>query len=270
VTSSKPAFTDILCAVDGSQPAREAARQAAILAGGTASLTFACVGHSGGTIDGQGGDEALADAVVLARENGARAKSILIDEPNVANAVLDLARHHQLLVVGSRGHSRRKGIAVGSIASIVAHEARVSVLAARQPPGRYAFPRNIVLASDGSAGSRPAAEITGALARAYDSRVLLFTAANDLSTQQRQELAEQAVLLQEASGVETTAQTSSGGANKQIVQIASQEEASLVVIGSRGLTGMRSLGSVSERVFHDAPCSVLIDRTRHQNTVGKS
>jgi nucleotide-binding universal stress UspA family protein len=34
----------------------------------------------------------------------------------------------------------------------------------------------------------------------------------------------------------------------------------LLVIGSRGLQGVRSLGSVSERVAHEARCSVLVVR----------
>lgn len=36
---------------------------------------------------------------------------------------------------------------------------------------------------------------------------------------------------------------------------------SLIVLGSRGLHGIRALGSVSERVAHRAPCSVLVVRT---------
>jgi nucleotide-binding universal stress UspA family protein len=34
----------------------------------------------------------------------------------------------------------------------------------------------------------------------------------------------------------------------------------LLVVGSRGLHGIRALGSVSERVAHEAPCSVLVVR----------
>ena len=34
----------------------------------------------------------------------------------------------------------------------------------------------------------------------------------------------------------------------------------LLVVGSRGLKGIRSLGSVSERVAHEAVCSVLVVR----------
>ncbi len=38
------------------------------------------------------------------------------------------------------------------------------------------------------------------------------------------------------------------------------EEADLVVVGSRGLRGIRALGSVSERVAHEALCPVLVVR----------
>ena len=40
------------------------------------------------------------------------------------------------------------------------------------------------------------------------------------------------------------------------------EQCDLVVVGSRGLRGVRALGSVSERVAHDARSSVLVVRGR--------
>jgi nucleotide-binding universal stress UspA family protein len=42
--------------------------------------------------------------------------------------------------------------------------------------------------------------------------------------------------------------------------VAASAEADLLVIGSRGLHGLASLGSVSERVAHRAHCSVLVVR----------
>ena len=41
---------------------------------------------------------------------------------------------------------------------------------------------------------------------------------------------------------------------------AAAETADLVIVGSRGLHGLRALGSVSERVAHSAPCSTLVVR----------
>ena len=42
--------------------------------------------------------------------------------------------------------------------------------------------------------------------------------------------------------------------------VAAAADADLLVVGSRGLHGLRALGSVSERVAHRAGCSVLVVR----------
>jgi nucleotide-binding universal stress UspA family protein len=52
----------------------------------------------------------------------------------------------------------------------------------------------------------------------------------------------------------------SGHADERIIQAATSENVALVAVGSRGLGGVRALGSVSERVAHRAPCSVLVAR----------
>ncbi len=47
-----------------------------------------------------------------------------------------------------------------------------------------------------------------------------------------------------------------------VAQIALKTEADLVVVGTRGLTGLKHLvlGSVAERIVRTAPCSVLVVR----------
>jgi len=39
------------------------------------------------------------------------------------------------------------------------------------------------------------------------------------------------------------------------------ETADLIVVGSRGVRGIRALGSISERLAHEASCSVLVVRS---------
>jgi nucleotide-binding universal stress UspA family protein len=53
----------------------------------------------------------------------------------------------------------------------------------------------------------------------------------------------------------------------QIVRVASEERADLVVVGSRGLTGIRRLllGSISNEVAVKAPCPVMIVKQPHQD-----
>jgi nucleotide-binding universal stress UspA family protein len=45
-----------------------------------------------------------------------------------------------------------------------------------------------------------------------------------------------------------------------ILAAAALERCSLIVVVSRRLSGVRALGSVSERLVHDARCSILVVR----------
>ncbi len=51
---------------------------------------------------------------------------------------------------------------------------------------------------------------------------------------------------------------------EEIIRAATRTHADLVILGSRGMTGLKSafLGSVSRRVARHAPCSVLVVKTR--------
>ena len=54
-----------------------------------------------------------------------------------------------------------------------------------------------------------------------------------------------------------------GNPGRSICELASNWDADLILVGSRGLKGLKEmfLGSVSNYVAHNAPCSVLIART---------
>ena len=63
-------------------------------------------------------------------------------------------------------------------------------------------------------------------------------------------------------GVEVETHASEGEPAEVIIDVANQEHADLIVVGSRGLTGIKRylLGSVSSKVSEHAPCSVMIVR----------
>ena len=63
-------------------------------------------------------------------------------------------------------------------------------------------------------------------------------------------------------GVEVETHVSEGQPAEVIIDVANQEHADLIVVGSRGLTGIKRflLGSVSTKVSEHAPCSVMIVR----------
>jgi nucleotide-binding universal stress UspA family protein len=60
-------------------------------------------------------------------------------------------------------------------------------------------------------------------------------------------------------GVETTVHSSAGDPAESIIECAEKVGADLVVVGNRGMKGVRRvLGSVPNSVAHGAPCSVLV------------
>jgi nucleotide-binding universal stress UspA family protein len=65
-----------------------------------------------------------------------------------------------------------------------------------------------------------------------------------------------------AAGVEAQTHPRSGDAAEEICAVASEVKADLIVVGNKGMIGVRRvLGSVPNSVAHHAPCSVLIAET---------
>jgi nucleotide-binding universal stress UspA family protein len=67
----------------------------------------------------------------------------------------------------------------------------------------------------------------------------------------------------EGSGVNVRTFARQGEAADAILDVAEEENADLIVVGNKGMTGAKRflLGSVPNKVSHHAPCSVLIVRT---------
>ena len=110
-----------------------------------------------------------------------------------------------------------------------------------------AFPRSIVVGHDGSSGAAAAATVAKELAHRFDAvlRIVVATGGDPvlIDSLPREDELEWSTLLAH-----------------QRRSTAVSDEADLLVVGSRGLRGMRALGSVSERVGHLARCSVLVVR----------
>lgn len=162
-----------------------------------------------------------------------------------------------LIAVGSHGGRRLTGIAFGSVATAMAHHAPCSVLIARSPDAD-GFPKRIVHANDGSVDSLDAACVAAEIAVRHDSEVLSVNFDDD--PDRGRAASEKAAEAIERGGATVAAETRQGSPHRGIVDLAGSEGASLVVLGSRGVGGLKALGSVSERVAHRAPCSVLIVR----------
>lgn len=66
-----------------------------------------------------------------------------------------------------------------------------------------------------------------------------------------------------AKGVDVTIWARQGDPADAILDVAEEQNADLIVVGNRGMTGAKRflLGSVPNKISHHAPCSVLIIRT---------
>ena len=146
------------------------------------------------------------------------------------------------------------------------------------------FPTKILLATDGSEEALLAAKTAADLAKSTDSElhvVMIFQesayvnpyyevrfpkAAERLREQAREEiqqvLDEQVAHIRKSGAKVAKAHLETGEPDRAIVALAEELGAGLIVMGSRGLGGMRRalMGSVSDGVVRHAHCPVMIVR----------
>lgn len=144
--------------------------------------------------------------------------------------------------------------------------------------------KRIVVGTDGSAGANAAldtaielARLTGAtlhvvhahgvtsafqLATAPEVAIPLdaVNASNEAIQNQAQVLCDQAVERAKAEGVAAEGHCIGGDAAESLLRVAEDTECDLLVVGNRGMTGVRRfmLGSVPNKLSHHSPASLLI------------
>ncbi|HVW18219.1 MAG TPA: universal stress protein [Solirubrobacteraceae bacterium] len=260
-------FARVLCAIDGSRGGAEAVREALTLCDPAGVVRFVAVTDVRGTgptrmasVGEYRAGQALAAARALATDRGVRAEIELAHDDDVAGALLARAAGYDLLALGSHRESRLGGIATGSTATAIAHRAEGPVLVARPAAaGAPPFPSHVVVALADDRDGSTLVETAGALAAQHGAHVhLVCVAEHALGQAEHHRIAWLSARLREMTGVEPLVSTPPGVPHEAIADVARHDGASLVVVGRRGLSGVRALGSVSERVVHTAPCSVLV------------
>ncbi|HEU4527696.1 MAG TPA: universal stress protein [Actinomycetota bacterium] len=269
------ALRRILAATDGSPRAEEAARQAVRLAGALgASLEFLFVVDTGhphiSDVEAEG-EAALARVARLAAEAGIQAPTRLVAGQPAKSLVEEATEHEvDLLCVGPDAGILGGTIRVGQVAAHVVREAPSSVLMGREAGPD--FPVRIACGVDGSAASVETATLAAQVASATGAELRLlhvvpvFRGDNAEWTLDPEEPSpaelEPSVHAAVALGVVPVREMAMGRPESAIVAAASRDGTDLVVVGHRGLSGVRRvlLGSVSEHVTTHAPCSVLVAR----------
>jgi nucleotide-binding universal stress UspA family protein len=257
-------FRSVLCGVDASQQSLVAVRQALAIADEDAKYwalsawdpgLAMTAGMNSFEVLNQLREEARA-ALRRTTELDPSITPIIMRGRDVPALLAGIANlEADLVAVGSHGTSRPAGIVFGSVASAMAHHAPCSVLIAREPTAN-GFPGLIVHANDASPESRDAADVAGRLAARYGATAVTLHVGDSTD----RGVADEAAALMSSSEMDPVIRIEQGSPHRRIIEVADELGASLIVMGSRGRTGLAALGSVSERVVHRADCSVLIVR----------
>lgn len=254
----------------------EAVRQAARLAASVgADLLLVHVLDTGRTVDV--GVDVEGDAERTLDAGGAIARSldvvpdarVLSGDPSVALIEFAETNDVDLVCVGPDAGVLAGAISIGRVAIHVLRESRCSVLVARHAEPN--FPSRIGCAVDGSEASVETALAAAALAAATGAELRLvhvvpvFRGHNAEWTLGPDEASppemEPSVAAAMSLGVSPIREMAMGRPERALVAAAEREELDLMVVGHRGIRGVRRvLGSVSEHVSHHAPCSVMVVR----------
>jgi nucleotide-binding universal stress UspA family protein len=248
-------FSRVVVGVDDSPEAREAVRQAAILAAPDGVLRvvtvkdYATAMQAGAVLDeiAEEIETAAKAALDAARAEAPTAETEALEGEPVATLLADAERAGATCIaVGAHKRSRAVGIVVRSMMTNVVHKAHTSVLVARAAGPDGTFPRTVIVGVDGSAHSQAAYAAAKELADRLGApfRAIAASAGETLDEDALSRIPELERI--EESPVAALEDLAVPG--------------DLIVVGCRGLHGVAALGSVSERLAHGAPASVLVVR----------
>jgi nucleotide-binding universal stress UspA family protein len=217
-------------------------------------------------------DDALDEARKLAETERALIKTVC-EEGDIHERIVDLAdaENCDLIIMGRRGIRPVELMLVGVVTARVIGHTQRDVLVV--PNGTKVGWKTIVLATDGSRYSAAAAEHAIEFAKAYGGELRVLSvvdvptefyaeapaAVEDLVRKAKGFVAD--VKKQaEAAGVKTETYVGEAEAYQAINNLAREQKADMIVLGSHGRTGLRRLlmGSVTEKVIGYAPCPVLV------------
>lgn len=212
-------------------------------------------------------------------ERGITVRTHLIRSVSAAEAITETATDLgcDLIVMGTHGRRGIKHMLLGSVAENVIRSVDLPVFTVRPDTGfPIEGPKNILVAHDFSDRSGAAVRVAGEWARAFDAAITLlhvvepvvypeFYAINALSDDVMTRLQDRATeALDEAAmeileGLTVKTRVLIGRAIDTIIAEAQSENYDLVVMGTRGLTGLETLvlGSVAEGVLRRCPVPLL-------------
>ena len=249
-------FERIVVGVDGTDWGFEALRQALLLGSHENSVLHAVTALDAAPAIHTGLHAARFAELLTGEAEEARgtAEAIISDRAGTARVVrgkpVDVLRRERdefqatLVALGGRRSSRFLGIMLGDTGTELLHDAACSALLAYPANDGPWWPRKIIVGMDSSTFALAALRSAEELASAFDGTLEVVTAAGGKAI--------------ERDGAWTERVDTWDTGQPVSVLVERSRTVDLIVVGSRGVHGVRSLGSVSERVAHQAHCSVLV------------
>lgn len=249
-------FERVLVGVDSSEAGREAAVQAARLVAPAGTLELATAVYLIEASLQHWSEEDIQAVLELegrpvidaaAALAGPRARTRLLNGPPL-QALLDEAERYQatLIVVGSHGHSRLSELLIGGVSGPLLHKAPCSVLISRPATSAALFPISLVVGIDGSPSSLDALAVGEYLSRRFGKPLRTVLARHGDVDIVHAELKAPTLEIVDDAPVDALFDAASAS--------------DLLIVGNRGPHGLRTLGSVSERVARNALSWVLVVR----------
>ncbi len=266
-SSPSGTFASALCAVDGTDQ------------------SIAAIGHAGALV-GPGGHLTLLLCTAFRRESGlrspevgaAQASEIVSRAEGAAAAagvsasvevdpggpptelILRRTPGHGLLALGAPATATWLGAMFRESITAAAEEnlAAPLLVSRLSPSWSGGSPRSVLVASDGLEDSDGLVQLAGQLARAHGAEPALVHVLGAESRMHPHRIQRQAEQLGSLTGTRSELVVESGTPREVIVTAAQELDAGLIVMSSRRLAGLRTVGSVSRPVVAHAHCSVLL------------
>lgn len=211
--------------------------------------------------------------------NSLKQIEVVVREGRAAEVILTEAQTRQvaLIILGNRGLSTIPALLLGSVSYRVSHRAPCAVLLVKRPLGKL---RSMIIGMDRSAEARKAAAFaaeSGLIGLA--ERTIITTVTPIVSFLDPGDMDSKATSHQASGDAASFIQRVQhklsnrwrhieglvlrGEPAAALLALAQKETADLIVVGTRGQTGIRRLllGSVSQKVMMHAACAVLTVRS---------
>ncbi len=198
---------------------------------------------------------------------------MLVGDP--AGEILEASKDSDLILMASHGRGGLGRWLLGGVATKVTRGSTVPVFVMRGQglevePSEVKLER-IVVPMDGSPASERALATAAKLAKRVGAQVLIYQGVLQvpmvhqqvMEANHKEMLHAQEYLRQQADsleGVEVVATVREAHSRTGIIRFAEEQKADLIIMGSHGKTGMVRwmTGSETERVLHEAHCSVMV------------